>query len=123
MQQLPRALESIQTTQKLRTEREDQFYSRFPKLKEHKPAVEGILRAYVQANPAANLEQVIAQVGAMSMVSLGLVQDAAPTPTPTPAPTPTFTPNAPAGGGGPIPRAPQKGVWESLAEEFSQEDI
>lgn len=101
------------------------FYEKWDKLdssnKKHSETVARIATVYRQVNPMATAEQFIAEVGAQSLLALGIpfaeIIDSPPVETP-----PAFQPAAPSGAAA-VPRAPKTlGAYEVMAEEFLTDD-
>lgn len=98
---------------------ERKFYGEWPKLDkpEYKPHVDRIALIYRRANPTAPLDQMIKEVGAAASVALRVLPDQPAAPE-TPMPRPV---QPPLPGVGATPPA-KPGLFESIAEEFIQED-
>lgn len=97
-------------------EAENSFFDQYPGLKDHKPVVTQVARAYRQMNPKATKEQAIQEIAAMSMV-------AAKVPIPGTQPeqpavtTPPVTPTSAQGGPGAIAPAQKTTIWEEIIKE------
>lgn len=107
------------------TEARADFFKSWPKLnkQEHFATLRRIGDTYRQQNPGASTEKFVQEVGAMASIVLKVPPDTtgqAPAVTP-PAVTPPFTPASPGGGAPPQPK-PQLGEFQTMAEEFIEED-
>lgn len=69
---LPSMMEQVETQRQQRQSAEEQFFSRWPKLKNHRDRVAQLAKAYRQANPKATTEQLIQDVGAQAHIALGI---------------------------------------------------
>lgn len=122
---LPNMLQSIQSRVVETREAEDAFFSSWPLLKDHQAAVLSIGRVYRQANPNADKETAIREIGAMAMVQAKIPFDFATgkaiAPAATP-PTPAFRPVVTSGVTSSPSSAPAD-TWSQLVEEFSREDL
>jgi hypothetical protein len=123
---LPRMVGQVLEMKKHTSEREESFYSAWPKLREHQDTVLRMGASYRAQNPTATLDQFIKEVGAQAMVALRLPMDASGAASAASAPAPK-KPFKPAGTSGATP-TPQKSngednVFGRLAEEFSFEDL
>lgn len=126
-QELPQHLNRLTAEQKAAQELEEKFYSRWPKLREaDKGTVERVVKGYVaSAAQGVTPEQVIEEAGAMAMVALRIpVEESAPQKNVQPQKSQPFTPAAP---GGTVQRKvgapPARNAFETLAEEFLEEDL
>lgn len=126
-QELPQHLNRLTAEQKAAQELEEKFYSRWPKLRDaDKGTVERVVKGYVaSAAQGVTPEQVIEEAGAMAMVALRIpVEESVPQKTVQPQKSQPFTPAAP---GGTVQRKvgalPARNAFETLAEEFLEEDL
>jgi len=72
MQLLPGYLENFTSTRETSRTNEQQFYDRFPELKEHRTKVVEVGNLYRQVAPQATLEQFITNVGGQVWLAQGL---------------------------------------------------
>lgn len=122
VQHLPNLIETVQTRQSLQSQQEQEFFNRWPQLKNHVDAVTRVAKAYRQSNPNADIETFINEVGASTMIALKLPQDgpAVEAKPETPAPfKPAGTTPAPA----PPSKKEPSNAFEALDDEFSREEL
>ena len=107
-QHVPPLIEARTARQQAATRDESEFFERWPQLQAadsaHMETIYKIGSTFRQINPQASKEDFISQVGAMSMVTLGLTPEG---PKPEPAegnvvPLAPYVPAAASGGGGPV---------------------
>ena len=122
---LPQMINSTILHQSAMDQATNTFYTKWGKLDRnntaHSAAVNRIGMTYRQVNPNASQEQFIAEVGAQALLALGIpfaeIVDAPPAEEVTP-----FVPASPSGTA-PVERAAKPmGAFESLAEEFIDDD-
>lgn len=70
---LPRMVHQVLEVREATSKQENEFFTAWPDLKEHKETVLRLGAAYRQSNPAASMQDFINEVGAQSMVALRLV--------------------------------------------------
>jgi hypothetical protein len=113
--QLPVAVLAFEAQRSQHTSAESQFDERWPELKDRKEAVGRIAKVYRQTNPSATTEQAIADIGAISMQTLGLSTTGTAKPNGHAKVQKKAAPPAPAGVGKTAPSAPkEKNVFEEL---------
>lgn len=132
MQSLPQLLDQFSSQREAVQRNENQFYDKWPKLKEkpeYKETVISAIKAYRTANPKMPMEAVIQQAGLMAMLTLGLPLDLPGTqPQPPAPPAPQLTPGLPArpagigGSGAPLPRA-QGGQSGNIFADIVEDDL
>lgn len=131
LQQVPQIVQSFNQRQQVQQTTEAKFFEAWPQLNARKsevlPLISRFGAAFRQTNPQATTDEWIQNVGAMAMVALKVPLEAPAAPTATPAapaaPAGGYQPAVPGGGGpGPGAKPPQLGTFETLAEEFLQED-
>jgi hypothetical protein len=125
MAAMPKLISQTITHQSAAATATNDFYGKWDKLdrnnSKHADTVNRIGLVYRQVNPNASQEQFTAEVGAQALLALGIpfteIIDAPPIETPR-----AFVPAAPAGAA-PTPPPPKSlSAFESLAEEFIDED-
>jgi len=132
-QQLPQMVHGVVQNSEVQARGKAAFHEAWPQLAkaEYSQTVERIGEAYKQMNPKATREEFIQEVGAQAWVALRLPLDellahtqAAPVPIADPKVTTLRTPAAagsvPAAGKAPVQK--QSNAFESLADEFLDED-
>jgi hypothetical protein len=125
-QQIPVAVSGVMALERQNVKYEDAFYNRWPQLKKGNPQHESVImqigRAYVQANPKADLQTRMTHIGAQAVVALNLL------PSVTAPPQAAVTPPAPAfspagnGSGAPAPSQKQLEGWELFDQQFGNFD-
>jgi hypothetical protein len=109
---------------------EAEFYTTWPKLKDHaegRQTAERLMAGYLAAHKGSNLtrQQIITDVGLLAMSHLRIpldVSGAAPVPNAQPVVSAPPAPPAVPGGGGARPAAPKPTPWDKLDQELFQED-
>ena len=116
---VPQVIQRVIEAGKVATAAEAQFYEKWPDLKGIDTNVlRTAAKSYRQANPTANLEQVITGAGTLAMVSAGLSL------TPPAPPVPRKPPAKPAAPGGaittpPVVRKPEDdNIFGQLSEDY-----
>lgn len=126
-QNMPAMVDAVLRQQKAASAAEEQFFSRWPKLKDApngRQEVERLLTNYVKLNPQVPREQAINDVGLLAHASLRIPLDvpgASGEPSaaaPASAPPPPAQPGA--AGGQPLSRQPT--VWDKLDQELFQDE-
>lgn len=124
---MPQMVQQITAREAHQRQGEDDFFTAWPKLKEHRERVAEVGRQYRQLNPTATKEQFIQDVGLHVMIERripleGIGEQAAPPP-PPPSATPQNPPHVPPRG----PAAPavpptqqSKGMFGELVEEWDE---
>jgi hypothetical protein len=125
-QQIPVAVSGVMALEKQNVKYEDAFYNRWPQLKKGDPQHESVImqigRAYVQANPKADLQTRMTHIGAQAVVALNLLPSVTQAPAaPVVPPTPAFSP-AGNGSGAPSPQTKQLEGWELFDQQFGNFD-
>lgn len=126
MRQLPGLVREAGKQSRSQDEAEQAFFTRWPKLKEHRKDVEQALVSYRAINPKADFETTMNQVGAIVSVQRGvfeLPQSPVQVQTPPPPVSAPFVPAQP-GGGTPPPMAAAPGSenpWAVLTKQFKDE--
>lgn len=123
MSEIPRVVEAYHERREASARNEKMFFDSWPQLKTHRGVVSNYLQAYRQANPAADLQTTVRDVGAMVCVALrlpvpGTAAQQPPVPPNAPAaPAATFTPALPGGGSRPVVQPQPKVGMEAFIEE------
>jgi hypothetical protein len=125
MASLPQMIAQTMSQQTAVETATDAFYTKWGKLDrnnaKHSSAVNRIAKVYRQVNPKASAEQFTAEVGAQTLLALGIpfeeIIDAPPTEIPKP-----FQPAAPSGAVRTPPPAAVTNEWTDLAEELIDDD-
>lgn len=125
MRQLPGLISQIGQQSRQSGEAEQAFFTKWPKLKEHRSEVEQALVAYRSVNPKATFQELVERVGMLVHMTKGIPFDA-PGMQPAPIMAPVavqqaFVPAQPGGGGGALPAANQGGdgnFFSALANEM-----
>ena len=124
-QHVPPLIEARTARQQAATRDESEFFERWPQLRAadsaHMETIYKIGSTFRQINPQASKEDFISQVGAMSMVTLGLTPEG---PKPEPAkgnvvPLAPYVPAAASGGGGPVSKQSSgtPNIFEEMVED------
>lgn len=130
---LPSAFHHFSTMNEVQTQARNEFFTRWPGLKDYSQQVLDVGTWFRQKNPSATKEEALERVGALVYASLGMAAPGAsasgtpPVTSAGPAPTvtsrSTFRPATP-GAGAPPAAPPRKGnEFENLAQEFLDEDM
>ena len=127
---LPRMIASVNESQTVQSKSEEEFFGRWPQLKDHKDMVLRVGQVYRQLNPRASKEDFMNEVGAQTLVALRIPPEGiAPQPKvngntqaqQTAKATP-FVPAATAPGGG-APQQPPRNIFDQLASDFEEEEL
>ena len=121
VQNLPALIHRVQEARQTSQSHEAKFFEAWPDLKDHRDVVIRIGTAFRRANPTANLEQFVQEVGASAMIALRKTPTARPTP---PAPAPAAQPFRPAAASRPATPPPVQGPVNPFAAlaAFDQQD-
>lgn len=119
---MPRMVDQVLDARKQRSDKENAFYAKWPKLVPHKDTVYRLATAYRKANPSASLEEFINEVGAQAHVALRITPDGIAQAAPVEEKKP-FTPAAPSPASPPPPKQQVTNAFDRLAAEFSMEDL
>lgn len=119
---LPQVVEHITSSRRDQTAAEDEFFTAWPKLKEHRsnPVVEQIGQLWRQVNPQGTKEQFMAAVGPACMAALNLPFDTPQAPAQPQAPR--IPPHQPPRGGAPA-RAPQPSGNDNIFTLMADDDL
>lgn len=122
---LPRMIQDVNQQSVQSNQNEEQFFQRWPKLKEHQQAVLRTAAVYRQLNPSASMEDFINEVGAQTMVALRIPpeeqqQQVNGKGNGVPVRTAPFKPAASSPPGGASPPQ-QKNLFDQLNDEFEEE--
>jgi len=121
--QLPQMVTGIIAQDRQVRSSEDEFYTRWPKLKEHKDQVAQVATLWRQLNPQATTTIAVENIGRHAMIALGYTPDGAveaPKETPVPGAPPPPAPVVSA-----VPPAPavkSSNQFEQLADELLIEE-
>lgn len=126
---LPQMVQQVNQASTVQQQGEQEFYTAWPRLAEHRVAVSRIGHMYRQMNPQATKEQFIRDVGLHASITLQLPVESplmqAPTAQPTPPATPSAPPYVPPRGGPSIPQNPRNrrppNQFEELTENWDDE--
>jgi hypothetical protein len=131
MQMLPQMFQQQQLINEANTKSKEAFFSRWPSLAKHEEQVLQIGRMFAQMNPKATPQERLEKVGQLACAALNITPDPkSGTPPPPKAPTKPgqpqtrsqpMRPSNPAGSSG-AGTPPSANEFETLAEEFLQED-
>lgn len=124
---LPRMVHQVLEVREATSKQENEFFTAWPDLKEHKETVLRLGAAYRQSNPAASMQDFINEVGAQSMVALRLVPQgqangatAAAAAAEAASKAKGFKPATGTPAGAPA-KQPPANPFEQMAKEFSME--
>lgn len=101
---------------------ENEFFTQWPQLKEHRNVVLRLGQVFRQQNPRASKDAFIKEVGASAMVALRLGVPAAAPPAAAPAPARPFRPAATARPTTPPPTQRPMNAFEALAAADTEDD-
>ena len=124
---LPRMIQEVNQQSVQTNQNEEQFFQRWPKLKEHAQAVLRTGAVYRQLNPQASMEDFINEVGAQTMVALRIQPEENQQASNgkgangSAARTTPFKPAASNPVGGMSPPQQPRNVFDQLNDEFEEE--
>ena len=119
---IPGVVQSVIANTSTQSKNESAFFDAWPQLKGHEGAVGQIAQVYRQMNPDKPMAEMIKEVGAHAMISLKLPLEGradAPAAEIPPAPPP---PAPPGGGPAPTPTRKSDNPFDTLVDEFEEED-
>jgi hypothetical protein len=124
---LPQMVQHVNSQDVVQQRDENDFYTAWPKLREHGVAVAQVGRTYRQLNPMATKEQFIQDVGLHASIALKvpvesplLTAQAAKQAPPATSQNPPYVPPRGAPSIPPAVRQPSKGMFGELAEEWEE---
>lgn len=123
MQRLPGALEGVIKSREVTTQREEEFFGRWPELREYKDQVSQLAYMWRQMNPKASSAKAREEIGKVAMAALGLSPQTSVAANPPPVKEKTLAPPPTP----PVQRAAQPkqpgNQFEQLAAQWDQEDF
>lgn len=125
---IPEMIQQTLEQQRVATEAETQFFSRWPELRENPKEVVEAIQAFKAINPAADLQTTIERAGALAMVNLGrsIASRPAGTSAPSQPAAAPFRPAMPGAAGQPAGQPAgsyEERVYSQMVEEMLKGDF